>query len=106
MEISSKIIRLTSSLVLDTLFNQLCQGYSKEPHTALDPVRQTYDNLNSNTVFSSAYNYYTKIIATSRPFIDMKVLPVSVCQAFIDGLNNCLLPGFCTHFPNYSNSQD
>ena len=36
----------------------------------------------------------------------MEVLPVSVCQAFIDGLDNRLLPSFCTHFPNYSNLQD
>ena len=70
-EISSKIIRPASPLVLDTLFNQLCPGYSKEPHTTLDHVRQTYNNQNGNTVFLSIYDYYTPILAASRPFIDM-----------------------------------
>jgi hypothetical protein len=78
-EISSNIIRLASPLVLDILFNQLCTGYSKEPHAALNHVRQTYNNQNSVTVFSSVYNYYTQILAASRPFINMEVLPVSVC---------------------------
>ena len=103
-EISSKIIYLASPSVLDTLFNQLCPGYSKEPHPALNHVQQTYDDQNGNTVFLSIYNYYTQILATSPPFIDMEVLPVSVCQAFIDGLDDRLMPSFCTHFPNYSNS--
>ncbi len=105
-EISSKIIRLATPSVLYTLFNQLCPGYSKEPHAALDHVRQTYNDTNGNTVFSSVYDYYTQILAASCLFIDMEVLPVSVCQAFIDGLNHCLLAGFCTHFPDYSKSHD
>jgi hypothetical protein len=57
--ISSKIIHLATPSVFDTLFNQLCPGYSKEPHATLDHVRQTYDDLNGNKVFSSVYNYYT-----------------------------------------------
>jgi hypothetical protein len=66
-EISSKIIRLATPLVLDTLFNQLCPGYSKEPHAALDHVWQTYNDPNFNTVFSSVYDYYTQILAASSP---------------------------------------
>ena len=69
-EISSKIIRLATPLVLDSLFNQLCPGYSKEPHAALDHVCQTYDDANGNTVFSSVYEYYTQILAASCLFID------------------------------------
>ena len=103
-EISSKIIHLASCSVLDTLFNQLCPGYSKEPHAALNHVWQTYNNQNGNTVFSSISNYCTQILATSCLFIDMQVLLVSVCQASIDNLDDCLMPGFCTHFSNYSNS--
>jgi hypothetical protein len=105
-EISSKIIHLAAPLVLNSLFNQLCPGYSKEPHATLDHVRQTYNDENGNTVFLSMYEYYTQIFAASCPFIDQEVLPVSVCQAFIDGLDHCLTGGFCTHFPNYSKSQD
>ncbi len=105
-EISSKIIRLATPLVLDSLFNQLCPGYSKEPHAALDHVCQTYDDANGNTVFSSVYEYYTQILAASCPFIDQEVLPVSICQAFIKDLDYCLMAGFRTHFPDYSKSHD
>ncbi len=104
--ISSKIIRLATPSVFDTLFNQLCPGYSKEPHAALNHVRQTYDDSNGNKVFSSVYNYYTQILAASRPFIDMETLPVRICQAFIDGLDHRLSAGLCTHFPTYSIPQD
>jgi hypothetical protein len=105
-EINSKIIRLATPSVLDHLFNQLCPGYSKEPHAALDHIKQTYDDATGNTIFSSVYEYYTRILAASRPFIDQEVLPVSVCQVFMDGLDSRLLAGFRTHFPNYSQSQD
>jgi hypothetical protein len=38
-EIISKIIRLATPSILDNLFNQLCPGYSKEPHAALDHIK-------------------------------------------------------------------
>ncbi len=106
VEISSKIIRLATPLVLNSLFNQLCPSYSKEPHATLDHVQQTYDDANGNTVFSSVYEYYTQILAASCPFINKEVPPVSVCQAFIDSLDHLLTAGFRTHFPNYGKSQD
>jgi hypothetical protein len=105
-EISSKIIRLATVLVLNSLFNQLCPGHSKEPHTALNHVWQTYDDGNGDTVFSSVYEYYTEMLAASCPFTDQENLPVSVCQAFIDGLDHCLTAGFSTYFSDYSKSQD
>jgi hypothetical protein len=105
-EISSKIICLATPLVLDSLFNHICPSNSKEPHAALDHVRQTYNDANGNTVFSSVYEYNTQILAASCLFIDQEVLPVSICQAFVDGLDHCLTAGFCTHFPNHSKSQD
>jgi hypothetical protein len=105
-EISSKIIRPTTPLVFNSLFNQLCPRYSKEPHAALDHVRQTYDDANGNTVMSSVHEYYTQILAASCPFIDQEVLPVSICQAFINGLDHRLMAGFRTHFPDYIKSQD
>ena len=38
-KIISKIIRLATPSILDHLFNQLCPGYSKEPHAALDHIK-------------------------------------------------------------------
>jgi hypothetical protein len=58
-KISSKIICLAAPSILDHLFNQLCPGYSKEPHAALDHIRQTYNDATGNTIFSSVYEYYT-----------------------------------------------
>ncbi len=52
------------------------------------------------------FEYYTQILAASCPFIDQVVLPISVCQAFMDGLDSCLLAGFCTYFLDYSKSQE
>ncbi len=104
-EISSKIIKLATPSILDHLFNQLCPGYSKEPHAALDHIRQTYKDASGNTIFSSISDYCTQILAAFHPFINQEELPVSICQAFMDSLDSCLLAGFRTHFPNYRKSQ-
>jgi hypothetical protein len=104
-EIRSKIVKLATPSVLDHPFNQLCPGYSKEPHAALDHLRQTYKDTSGNTIFMSASDYCTQILAASRPFIDKEELPVSICQAFMDGLDSCLLTSFHTRFPDYSKSQ-
>jgi hypothetical protein len=39
-EINMKVIRLATPSIIDHLFNQLCLGYSKEPHAALNHIRQ------------------------------------------------------------------
>jgi hypothetical protein len=104
--ISTKIIRLANPSFLDHLFIQLCPGYSKEPHAALDHIRQTYNDATGNTIFSPVFDYYTQILAASCPFINQEVLPVSICQAFMDGLDPCLLVGFRIHFPDYSKLQE
>ncbi len=105
-EISSKIIKMATPSVLDHLFNQLCPGYSKEPHAALDHIRQTYKDSSGNTIFLLVSNYCTQILAASQPFIkDQEELPISICQAFMDGLDSCLLASFHTHFPDYSKLQ-
>jgi hypothetical protein len=82
-KISSKIIRLAIPSILDHLFNQLCPGYSKEHHAALDHIRQTYNDATGNTIFSSVYEYYTPILTASCPFIDQEVLPISICPRFL-----------------------
>ncbi len=56
-KINSKIIRLATPSILDHLFNLLCPGNSKEPHAALNHIRQTYDDATGSTIFSSVYEY-------------------------------------------------
>jgi hypothetical protein len=82
-EINMNVIHLATQSVIDHLFNKLCPGYSKEPHAALNHIRQMYNDSNGNTVFSSVFEYYTQILAASRPFINQELLPISVCQAFM-----------------------
>jgi hypothetical protein len=105
-EISSKIISLVTPFVLGHLFNQFCTSYSKEPHTALNHIRQKYEDASGNTIFLSVYNYYNQILDASCPFMDQEILLVSICKAFMDGLDTCLTAGFRIHFPNYSTSQE
>jgi hypothetical protein len=105
-KINMKVICLATPSVIDHLFNWLCPGYSKEPHAALNHIRQMYNDSNSNTVFSSVFEYYTQILATSCLFINQEVLPIRVCQAFMDGLDSCLLAGFRTYFPDYRKLQE
>ncbi len=105
-EISSKIIYLATPLDLDSLFNQLCPCYSKGPYNAFNHIRQTCYDANGSTVFSSVYEYYIQILAASHPFINQEVLPVSICQAFINSFDHCLTDGFHTHFSDYGKSQD
>jgi hypothetical protein len=62
--------------------------------------------MEGNTIFSSVYNYYTQILAASCLFMDQETLPVSIFQAFINELDSSLTPGFQTHFPDFSKSQD
>jgi hypothetical protein len=79
-KINMKVICLATPSVIDHLFNQLCPGYSKEPHAALDHIRQMYNDSYGNTVFSSVFEFYTQILAASCPFINQEVLPISICQ--------------------------
>jgi hypothetical protein len=99
-EIRSKIIMIAMPSVLDCLFNQICPGYSKEPHTTLDHIRQTYEDAQGNVIFQPVFDYYRQFLSASCPFIDQDPLPISICQIFIDGLDSCLIKGFRTHFPN------
>jgi hypothetical protein len=100
-EIHNKIIMLATPLVLDCLFNQLCPGYSKEPHAPLDHIRQTYKDAEGKVIFQPVFDYYRQILSASRPFIDQGPLPISIYQIFIDGIDSRLIKGFCTHFPDY-----
>ncbi len=52
------------------------------------------------------FEYFTQILAASCPFINQEVLPISVCQAFMDNLDSFLLAGFHTYLPDYSKLQE
>jgi hypothetical protein len=70
VEISS---RLPTPSILNHLFNQLCPGYSEEPHTTLNHIWLMYEDTSGNTIFLSVYNYYAQILAASCPFMDQEI---------------------------------
>jgi hypothetical protein len=105
-KINMKVICLATPSVIDHLFNQICLGYSKEPHAAINHIRQMYNDSNGNAVFSFVFEYYIQILAAPCPFINQEVLPISICRAFMDGLDSLLLTGFRTYFLDYSKSQE
>jgi hypothetical protein len=98
---------LATPSVLDHLFNQLCPGYSKEPHTALNHIRQTYDDTNSGkprihkNIMKTIKHIRSKQKKRSRTPRNAKILPpltavISTMQtrsAFgSKSFSKCLLP--------------
>jgi len=101
-EIQEKILRLASASICQTMFSELCPGYSIQPHAALDHIRQVHNDRDGNPVSSSVQAYYQQLMSASRPFSSQREYPVSVCARFIDGLDPRLLTGFRRNYPNHS----
>ncbi len=56
--IKGKILRLAYATICNTLFLELCPGYSNQPHAALDHIRQVHYDCNNNHVVSSIQAYF------------------------------------------------
>jgi hypothetical protein len=84
------------------MFIKLCPGYSNQPHAALDHIHQVHSYRDGNAVSSSVQAYYQQLMSASCPFSSQQEYPISVCASFINGLDHCLLTGFCCNFPNHS----
>ena len=64
MEIKRKILRLAYKTVCNTLFIELCPGYSNQPHAALDHIRQVHSDRDGNPVVSSVQSFYQKLMSS------------------------------------------
>ena len=104
-EIKSKILRLAYKTICNTLFIELCPGYSNQPHAALDHICQVHSHCNGNSVVSSVQSFYQQLMSTSRRFSSEHDYPVSVCAHFQDGLDPDLITGFHRLFPQHSTVQ-
>ena len=104
-EIESKILCLAYKTICNTLFIELCPGYSNQPHAALDHICQVHSHCNGNSVVSSVQSFYQQLMSTSRPFSSQHDYPVSVCAHFQDGLDRDLITGFHRLFPQHSTVQ-
>jgi hypothetical protein len=97
-KIQGKIICLAYQSICQTLFLELCPGYSNQPHMALDHIRQIHTDCSGNPVSSLVQAYYQQLMSASRPFSSQQDYPISVCARFQDGLELCLLTGFRCNF--------
>jgi hypothetical protein len=102
IDINLKILRLAFATICNTLFMELCPGYSNQPHAALLHIRQVHVNAAGNQVSSTVQAYFQQLMSTAHPFSSQREFPVSVCQRFMDGLNPCLMIGYPHDFPNQS----
>jgi hypothetical protein len=102
MEINQKILCLASPTICNTLFMELCPGYSSQLHATLEHIHQVHTNAAGNQVVSTVQVYFKQLMSAARPFSSQRSFPVSVCQRFMDGLDPHLLTGFCCCFPDHS----
>jgi glycine cleavage system regulatory protein len=104
-EIESKISCLAYKTICNTLFIELCPGYSNQPHAALVHIHQVHSDRDGNSVVSSVQSFYQQLMSASRPYPSQCDYPVSVCACFQDGLDPHLVTGFCRLFPQHSTVQ-
>jgi hypothetical protein len=101
-DIEAKILQLAFSTVYNTLFLELCPGYSSQPHAAIDHIRQTHTDRNGNQVISLVQAYFQQLMGAACPFSSHCEFPMSVCACFQDGLDPHLRIGFRCYFPQHS----
>jgi hypothetical protein len=101
-KIQEKILCLAVVSICQIMFTGLCPGYSNQPHATLEHIHQVHTDKDGNAVSSSVQAYYQQLMNASRPFSSQREYPISVCARFINGLDPCLLTGFCRNFPNHS----
>ncbi len=101
-DIKSRILRLTFATVCNTLFPELCPGYSNQPHATIEHIPQVYTNRDGNHVVSTVQTYFQHLMGTARPFSSHQDFPVSVCAKFQDGLDPRLQTGYRRYFLQHS----
>ncbi len=102
LDIKARILRLAFLTVCNTLFLELCPGYSSQHHAASDHIRQTHTDRNGNQLISSVQAYFQQLMGAACPFSSHREFPVSVCACFQDGLDPRLQIGFHCYFPQHS----
>jgi hypothetical protein len=101
-EIDSTILRLAFATVCNTLFLELCPGYSNQPHAALDHIHQVHVNREGDQVASSVQSYFQQLMSAAQPFTNQRDFPISLCAKFMEGLDQRLITGFHRNFPQHS----
>ncbi len=92
--IQAKILKLGFKQICSSIFQQLCPGYSDQPHAALEHIRQSTPGPDGQIVTASVIEYFQRMMNAGRPFATKQTYAIRVCYRFIQGLDRCLLPCF------------
>jgi hypothetical protein len=102
----SKLLLLGFDTICASVFAVLCPGYSNQPHTVLDHIRQASPGPNRQMIVVSIQEFIQCIINVSRPFVARKMLPISICNHIIRNLDRCIIPSFRKLYANHAMSHN
>ena len=105
IDIGKKVLKLATPSITAAIFHELCPGHSAQPHAAIEHIKQTFIS-GGETISTSVYVYYQSLQRAARPIATDPIFPISLCNKFIDGLDDRLLPGFRRIYPAYTIQQD
>ena len=100
--INAMILKLGFQQICASIFQQLCPGYSNQPHAAIEHIHQSAPGLDGQMVTASVIEYYQRMLNALRPFATERTYAISVCDKFIQGLDQRLVPSFRRLYPLHS----
>ena len=66
--IQAKILKLGFKRICSSIFQQLCPGYSDQPHAALEHIRHSVPGPDGQIVTASVIKYFQRMMNAVRPF--------------------------------------
>ena len=78
--IHSKVLKLGFKQICKSIFQQLCPGYSDQPHAALEHIRMTSVGPDGQMVTSTTIEYFQRMLNASRPFALQATYAINVCD--------------------------
>jgi hypothetical protein len=85
--INAMILKLGFQQTCASIFQQLCPGYSNQPHAAIEHICQTAQGPDGQLVTASVIEYYQRMLNALRPFATEKTYAISIFDRFIQGLD-------------------
>jgi hypothetical protein len=104
--IQAKILKLGFKQICASVLQQLCLGYSDQPHAAIEHIRQSVPGPDGQLVTATTIVYYQRMLNAARPFATQHTYAISVCNKFIQGLDARILGPFCRFYPGHSTVHD
>jgi hypothetical protein len=104
--IQAKILKLGFRHICASVFQQMCPGYSDQPHAAIKHIRQLVPGPDGQLVTVTTIKYNQQMLNAAQPFATQKTYPISVCDKFIQGLDHHILGPFCWFYPQHLTVHD